>query len=103
MISVAPLLDQSFALIFGVGGLGAAAMFAPWILKGGAAAGIFYVGGRAVMSPKTRRGLGKLLKLTDRATLKISDPAVLRQIRADRALIVELLENAETKLDPSQE
>jgi hypothetical protein len=78
-------------------------MFAPWILKGGAAAAIFYSGGRAIMSPKTRRGLGKLLKLTDRATLKISDPATLKQIRADRALLVELIENAKIESDPSQE
>ena len=94
-------LNQSFALIFGVGGLGAAAMFAPWILKGGLTAGVFYGAGKAVMAPTTRRGLAQLLKLADKATLKITDPAVLRQMRADRALIVELLENAKIEDDPS--
>jgi hypothetical protein len=96
-------LNQSFALVFGVGGLGAAAMFAPWILKGGITAGIFYGGGKAVMAPSTRKGLAKLLRLTDKATLGITDPAVLRQMRMDRALIVELLESAQIEDNPRNE
>ena len=96
-------LNQTAAMIYGVGGLGAAAMFAPWILKGGVTVGIFYGAGRAIMSPVTRKGVAKMLKLADKATLTITDPAVLRQMRADRAFLVELLDGAKIEDNPSGE
>jgi len=95
-------LNQSAALLWGVGGMGAAAMFAPFITKFGALAAVTYVAGNLVMAPGARKGIGKLLKLMDKATLKITDPAVLREMRADRALIVELLSISKEQISDSE-
>jgi len=95
-------LNQSAALLWGVGGMGAAAMFAPFISKFGALSAVSYVTGNLIIAPGARKGLGKLLKLIDKATLKISDPAVLQQIRADRALIVELLAISKEQIGQSE-
>lgn len=95
LLTVRGELNQTAALLFGMGGLGASARFAPFITKLGALSAVTYMAGRTVMRPGTRKGLGKLLKLMDKMTLKVSDPAVLQQARADRALIVELLKNSE--------
>jgi len=95
-------LNQTAALLWGVGGMGAAAMFAPFITKFGALGAVTYVTGNLIMAPGGRKGLGKLLKLMDKATLKITDPAVLREMRADRALIVELLSISKEQISDSE-
>ena len=95
-------INQIAALVFGVGGLGAAAMFAPFIRNFGALGVVVYVGGRLIMRPGARKGLGRLLKTIDEMTLKISDPAVLKELRVDRALIVELLEMSDKELTETE-
>jgi len=86
---------QTIALALGLGGLGAAAVAGPFLRQIAGTAAFFYIGTRLVMAPGARKALGRMLKLTDRATLRVSDPAVLREMRADRALIVELLKMAD--------
>ena len=88
--------NHELALLFGVGGLGAAAMFAPYV---SGLLGVTLVGmgiKKAVMSANTRKGLGLLLKSVDRAVLTSKNPSMIKQLRADRALIIETLKNSET-------
>jgi len=75
-------INQTAAAMFGMGGLGAAAVWAPWILAGGVAAGIGIQGTRAIIAPGTRKALGNLLEWTAKMGA---------DVRADRALIRELL------------
>jgi len=82
-------LNQFVGMALGIGGLGAAAIAAPWILGVGVTTGIAYKAGRMVMSPQTRQGLALLLEISGKSV------TMTRQMRADRALIKEMLENAE--------
>lgn len=86
---------QAAALLGGIGGLGAAAKFAPWFRSGAVLIGVGAVARHLITRPGSRKGLGKLLKLMDEVTLQVTDPAVLKELRADRILIVELLKEAE--------
>ena len=95
VIPVKNEIVQAIALAAGVGGLGAAAQFAPFvrnIIFGGMAV---YGGGKAIMSPTTKKALGQLLKVTDDAIRKTKDEALLKQMRADRALVLELIKLTE--------
>ena len=80
--------------IIGVGGLGASARFAPQFTKLVGATAVVYVGGKAITHPGSRKGLAGLLRMIDEAAQKTTDPAVLRQLRTDRAAIVELLKTS---------
>lgn len=107
MLSLLPIrgeFNQTMATIFGVGGLGASARFAP-IFTQAVTLGLFtYVGGRAVMSPATRRGLGMMLKQMDELIGNgTANPAAVRRLRADRAAIVELIRTSEVSDEPSDE
>lgn len=94
--------NQELALLFGMGGLGAAAVFAPWV-SGALAVTLTGMGIKgAIISPKTRLGLAKLLKMVDRAILTSENPSMIKQLRADRALLVDLMKNAEV-IDEQQE
>ena len=46
---------------------------------------------RGAISPKTKKGVAQLLKLTDRAIVEATNPEMIKQLRADRALLVEIL------------
>ena len=84
-------------LLFGMGYVSASETFAP-IISGLAAAGIaVYGAGRLIINPNARKGISKLLSMTDRALLTSKNPAMIKQLRADRALIVELLKNSEVE------
>ena len=87
--------NQELALAFGIGGLGAAALFAPWV---SGALGLTLTGlgiRKAIISPSTRAGLAKLIKTVDRAILSSKNPSMIKQLRADRAVIVDIVKNAE--------
>lgn len=86
--------NQFMAAIFGIGGLGASARFAPWFTKLAGVTGVAYVGGKAITHPGSRKGLAGLLRMMDEAAQKTTDPAVLRQMRLDRAAVVELLKTS---------
>ncbi len=87
--------NQVLALAFGVGGLGASAMFAPFVTALAGVAGLSYVGSRAVMSAKSRNAIGALLNQIDNAIRKTSDANLIRTLRADRAALRELVNTAE--------
>jgi len=84
--------NQKLALLFGIGGLGAAAAFAPWITGATAAAVGLVVIKRGVMSPNTRKGIAQLIRLADRAIITSRNPSMIKQLRVDRAALVELLQ-----------
>lgn len=83
------------ATLFGVGGLGAAALFAPYFTKLVAAGAVATMGSRLIIRPQTRKSLGQLLKFIDEGIKKSSDPRVITELRADRAAIFELMKQLE--------
>ena len=87
--------NQTMATIFGVGGLGAAAMFAPFFTKIVMGTVGVYTAGRIIMSAKTKRGVSQLLGKVDQAIRKTKDAQLLTQLRADRAIIHEMLAGTE--------
>ena len=96
IIGVRNRLVQDMAVLFGVGGLGAASMFAPIITKTAMLGGTALVAGKIIMHPSTKIALAKMIKLADKAIIGGKDPSLLRQMRADRAVLVEMIGNAET-------
>jgi hypothetical protein len=89
--------NQMAAILFGVGGLGASAAFAPYFTKLVGAGVASYILGKAILKPGARKALGQLLKSADMAIKRTTDPALLRQLRADRAAVVELLKTSDDK------
>lgn len=87
--------NQSMAVLMGVGGLGAAAAFAPYFTQLAGLGIGSYVAGKFIMSPQAKRGLAALLKKADEALRVATDPNMISQLRLDRAAIVEILENSE--------
>jgi hypothetical protein len=84
-------LYQTIGAGFGAVGAGTVATAFPKVVLGGAAA---YGVGKAAMSPKAKKALGELLKATDK-TIRISkDKDLIRQLRADRAILLEVLKTA---------
>lgn len=71
----------------GFGAFGLAAKIGPSIVTGAAIGGAAWIGGRAVMSPKTRQGLGLLIKQMGRYP----------ELRAERALLLEVIQSAENE------
>ena len=85
-------LNASFALLSGVGGLGAAAIFAPTIqgMFGLGSAG--YYGARIITSPRLRIEAGNILQAMDDLIKKTPSGKELLELKADRALIGSLFQ-----------
>ena len=87
--------NQELALMLGMGTLGAMAAFAPYITAGFAT----ILGGRSiknlVMAPGSRKGAAKLIKMVDRAILSSKNPSMIKQLRADRMVLVDFLKSEE--------
>lgn len=86
--------NQTMAAAFGLGGLGASAVFAPVFTKLAVAGVVTFAAGKAVMSPTVKKGLSQLLNVTDKAIRKTKDKALLAQLRLDRGAIFELMKQA---------
>ena len=86
---------QMMATAAGVGGLGAAAMFAPLFREMLVLGGVSYVAGRAVLSPTAKRAVSKLLQGIDKSIRISKDEALISQLRMDRAALAELLKGGE--------
>jgi hypothetical protein len=101
VLSVLPLrgeFNQTMAALFGVGGLGASAIFAPFFTKIVFGSIGVYATGKLIMSPKIRIGLGKMLKMTDVAIKRAKDTDTIKTLRIDRAALLELLQTSETAI-----
>ena len=70
---------------------GLASVLAGTVVTGG----LGYAGYRALISPATKKYLAKLLVASDKALKTSTNPDMLKQIRADRAVVLELLERSE--------
>lgn len=102
LLSVLPLrgeFNQTMAAIFGLGGLGASAVFAPLFTKLVLGSIGIYATGRLIISPKTKRGLAMLLNQTDKGIRTVKDANLIRQLRIDRAALLELIQKSETVLE----
>lgn len=73
---------QQVAAIVGIGGLGAAATFAPIAAVGGGLAFLVYKGGQLVLKPELRIALGKLLE-TAGNTLSKEDTILIKSLLQD--------------------
>jgi len=93
---------QSAAAVMGVGGLGAAAKFAPVFTTVAATVGTGAVASKLFMGPQSKIIVGRVLNAIDKAILTSTKPSMIKQLRADRALIVELLENSEIEQDTAE-
>ena len=81
--------------VVGLGIVGASATFAPLFAGGLAATVITSAGGKLIAGPGFKKGAAKLIKGIDRALLSSKNPSMIKQLRADRALIVELIKSVE--------
>jgi hypothetical protein len=83
---------QALGTVFGVGIIGAAAIFAPVMQKvafGAAGGYLFY---KVLTGPGGPRALAAMLKGIDAAIRRTKDANLIKQLRADRAAIIEIAE-----------
>ena len=87
------------AVAFGLGGLGASAVFAPFFTKIVLGSLFVYGASRVVMGPGAKKGVAHLLKGIDNAIRQTKDANLIRELRIDRAAVLELLEVAGELVD----
>ncbi len=95
--------NQIMAVLFGLGGLGASAVFAPFFTKIVLGTLFVYGASRVVMGSGSKKALSHLLKGVDGALRKTKDVNLIRELRADRAAVLELLEVAGESVDSTSE
>ncbi len=95
--------NQAMAAAWGVGGLGASAIFAPMFTKLAFGAIGSWAAYKYITGSASRRELGKLLKGVDKMIRTTKDANLIRELRADRALLLEVAKTAKQGLDPSTE
>lgn len=89
--------NQTMALLFGIGGLGASAMFAPIFTKLVLGGLITYQAGKMILSANAKIGVSKLLKTIDIVIRKTTDANLIKELRIDKVLLLELLKKTQTK------
>jgi len=95
--------NQVGAAALGIGGLGASAALAPYFTVPLAAGMVTYAGGRAAISPITKRMLASLLKHMDKViSNKSGSNSLIHQLRVDRAALKEILETAVVAAEESK-
>lgn len=87
--------NQTMAALLGMGGLGAAAVVAPALKTGMIVGGGAFLTTKIVRSAATKRAIAKLLTQVDRAIIKTKDSTIIRELRVDRAALLELLKEGE--------
>lgn len=86
---------QQIAALVGIGGLGAAATFAPPAAVAGITGFVLFRAGKFALSPNVRKGLGRMLKEIDKRISEITDQAIKRQLQIDVGVIKAILEQEE--------
>lgn len=86
---------QEAGTVVGLGIVGASARFAPIFAFGLASTVATVTGAKLLLGPGMKKNLGKIVKGLDKAIFTSTNPSMIKQLRADRALIVELIKNAE--------
>jgi hypothetical protein len=82
--------------LLGMGIVGGSAMLSGPIAWGMGLTGITVMGGRYIVSPTAKKALAKLLRGIDFTLRTKQNPSVIRQLRADRAIIADMIKNSET-------
>jgi hypothetical protein len=83
-------------MIMGLGVLSASETLAPIFATGLGIAAAGMGAKKLVISPMAKKGLSNLIKTTDRAILSSKNPSMIKQLRADKAAVLELIKTAET-------
>ncbi len=93
---------QAAAVVAGSTAIGIVGVVAP-VMGAVAGAGLMtYAGGKFIMSKKTKKGLASLLKATDDAIRLSKNKDMIKRMRADRAAILEVIQNAEIAAEEAQ-
>lgn len=87
---------QGIAAAAGIGGLGAAATFAPAVAALGVGSYVIYRGGKLILNPALRKYGAKFLREIEKALPEIKNPAMLKQMKQDKKVLEDLL-GGETK------
>lgn len=106
LLHVMPLrgeFNQTMAALFGIGGLGASALFAPYFTAIAGLAIGSYVGGKFIMSPSAKKGIAILLETTDKAIRATKDANLVKILRADRIALLELSKSSEESISENKE
>lgn len=86
----------AMATLLGMGGLGAASHIAPYFTGLLGASFLGYGTHQLVTSPGAKRGMAMLLRAADRALITSKNPAMIKQLRADRAYVKYLMTNSDS-------
>ena len=101
LVNIKNKTAQDIAPLIGKTAFGAGVILAAGLPAALTAAGITYVGGKAILSPGAKKGLARLLELSDKALITSTNPSMIKQIRADRAVIIDLLKYSEESQEES--
>ena len=98
LLKVIPIRNELIAalsVMYGIGGLGSASLFAPLIQKLALGYGIVAGTRGMIMAPGTRTGIGKMILMLDRRIRITNDINKLRELRAVRVGLVDLVKDSE--------
>lgn len=93
---------QTIAAILGAGGAGFAVASSPILGKAALGGAAVYGAGKAVTSPQAKKALGQLLRATDKTIRVTKNKAALQQLRADRAILLEMIKSVPSASGQSQ-
>lgn len=85
--------------VLGLGVVGSSVLLSPYFAGGLAATVVGRGAYKAAISPKVKQALSKLLKETDNAIKASKDGSMIQQLKADKAVIRELVKTAEVDSD----
>jgi len=92
---------QTSAVVMGSTAIGIVGVMAPVMAGAAVAAGLTYVGGKFIMSPAMKKGLSGLVRGLDKSIKISTNPQMLKELRADRAAILEMLKNSQVEKEQS--
>jgi len=98
-VGAAEKAKREIGLLMGIGAFGASAYFAPYLAVPVGIGVTGYLSGKLVMSAAAKKSLSKVLKLVDRAIITSENPSMIKQLRADRALILEAIKASENSVE----
>jgi len=105
LLKVVPIRNELIAalsVMYGIGGLGAAGLFGPLMQKLALGYGVVAGTRGMIMAPGTRRGIGKMIRMLDRRIRLTNDINKLREFRAARAGLVELVNDSEVNKEAEE-
>ena len=89
--------NRDLAVLLGVGAFGASSMMMPWLAGSLAVGGAATLAWKGATSPGLKKGIAMLIAKTDTAIKTSRNSDMIRQLRLDRAFLVDSLKNLETE------